>query len=93
MPFRTAPSFARLTAIKPNRKKGIEMEINYYKGLSVEYSLALVRANDASKTFRIAQEAYRSRKIGDAEFLAAKALHDAAQNEFDAAFAKESAKA
>lgn len=65
------------------------MAINQYKAPSVEYSLALVRANDASKAFRSVQEAYRSGKIGDAEFLAGKALHDAAQKEFDAAYAKE----
>ena len=53
-----------------------------------EYAAALTKANAASAEFRKAQLAYRSRQIGDKEFLAAKALHDAACKEFDAAFAK-----
>ena len=55
-----------------------------------EYEIALTQSRIASAEFRKAQLAYRSRQIGDAEFLAAKALHDAACKEFDVAFAKES---
>lgn len=39
--------------------------------------------------FRAAQQAYRSRQINDAEFLAAKAKYDASEKAFDAAYAKE----
>lgn len=53
------------------------------------YAKALEEANKASAEFRTAQAAYRARKINDAEFLAAKAKHDASQKEFDAAYAEE----
>lgn len=53
-----------------------------------EYKAALDKANAASAAFRQIQQAYRSRKIGDAEFLAGRAEYDAACKEFDAAFEK-----
>ena len=54
-----------------------------------EYKAALEKANKVSAEFRAAQIAYRARKIGDAEFLAAKAKYDASEKAFDAAYAKE----
>lgn len=39
----------------------------------------------ASKEFRAAQTAYRSRKIGDVEFLAAKAKYETSEVVFSAA--------
>ncbi len=65
--------------------------MTYEAGVSAEYAQAFDKSRAASAEFRKAQLAYRSRQIGDAEFLAAKALHDAACKEFDVAFAKESA--
>ena len=59
---------------------------------SAEYTTAREAANRASQEFRRVTDAYRARKIGDAEFLKAKAEHDAAQREFDAAYAKEGAR-
>lgn len=57
--------------------------------LSSEYIEALEASRIASRTFAAAQRAYRAREIGDAEFLAARALHDAALAAFDAAYDKE----
>ena len=57
---------------------------------SREYELALEKARQASRAFAVAQKAYRTRQIGDAEFLAAKKIYDASGVEFDAAYAKES---
>lgn len=57
--------------------------------MSKTYEAALTKANKASREFMAAQSAYRNRQIGDAEFLAAKALNDAASKEFDAAFSLE----
>ena len=56
--------------------------------MSTEYEKALEVSRVASKEFDLAVTAYRARKIGAAEFLAAKAKHDAAMKMFDAAFAK-----
>lgn len=53
-----------------------------------EYEIALEAHNKAIREFRAAQEAYRSRKIHDAEFLAAKAKYEEATKVFDIAFAK-----
>ena len=57
--------------------------------LSIEYIEAWADAKKADKAFRKAQLAYRMQYIGDAEFLAAKEIHDKAQAEFDVAYAKE----
>jgi hypothetical protein len=54
--------------------------------MTKEYELALEASRKASREFAEAQTAYRARNIGDAEFLAAKAKHDAACKEFDAAY-------
>ena len=53
-----------------------------------EYNAARERANKASGTFRAVAENYLAKKIGDAEFLAAKKIHDKANADFDAAEAK-----
>ncbi len=49
------------------------------------YEIAYNAAMEASAKFRVAQLAYRSRQIGDAEFLAAKAAFDASTKAFDEA--------
>lgn len=56
-----------------------------------EYEAAIAKHNEAIRAFRAIQEAYRSRTIGDAEFLAGRKAYNAATEEFDAAYAKESA--
>lgn len=58
---------------------------------NTEYAMAVAAHDDACKTYRKVQEAYHSMQIGDAEFLAARKVYDAATMVFDAAFAKESA--
>lgn len=52
-----------------------------------EYENALAAANAASATFAKVAADYRAMKIGDAEFLAARAVYDAANAAFDVAFA------
>jgi hypothetical protein len=56
---------------------------------SKRYLEALAKANRASAEFKKAQEAYRSRQIGDKEFLKARAKWDESDKEFDAAYAAE----
>jgi hypothetical protein len=56
---------------------------------SPAYEIALGKARVASAAFGLAQEAYRSRKIGDAEFLAARQLYLDSDAAFDIAFALE----
>jgi hypothetical protein len=53
------------------------------------YEAALEASRKASREFAIVVADYRARKVGDAEFLAAKAKHDEANKVFDAAYAKE----
>lgn len=53
-----------------------------------EYNAALEVFRKASATFSAAQDAYRARTIGDAEFLAARAEFKAADAVMDAAEAK-----
>lgn len=55
----------------------------------MDYQDALKLANEASAKFRAVQLAYRSRQIGDAEFLAAQAEYKKSEVEFDAAFSAE----
>ena len=50
-----------------------------------EYEAALTKSAAAIKEFRAAQLAYRTRTIGDGQFLTAKAVYDAAMSEYDAA--------
>lgn len=56
---------------------------------TAEYLAALEVARLASQAYVKAQLAYRARKIGDVEFLAARKAHDVARDAFDAAFDKE----
>lgn len=53
------------------------------------YFAALQVSDDATLKFLKAQEAYRARKISDAEYCAAFAEHKAALAAFDAAYAAE----
>jgi hypothetical protein len=50
---------------------------------------AVDKADAAYHVFEPIRQAYRARKIGDAEFLAAKAIYDAANREYDAAYIAE----
>lgn len=62
-------------------------------GPSPGYVAASEAANAASERFREAQRAYRAREIDDAAFLAARDANTAAADRYDAAFAKEQARA
>ena len=53
--------------------------------MNKDYEQVLAKANAASAEFRNAQQAYRSRKIGDAEFLAARKAYDESEIEFSKA--------
>ena len=55
------------------------------------YQRAKLRADAAQHLFDAVTRAYRHREIGDAEYLAARKRHDAAQAEFDTAFSLEDA--
>lgn len=57
--------------------------------MTKEYEAALTKVRAATAVFRLAQIAYRSRLCNDAEFLAAKAEHTAAEREFDRAYSAE----
>lgn len=57
--------------------------------MSKEYEAALESAREASQRFARVQQDYRARRIGDEEYLAARADWDHSQVAFDAAFAKE----
>jgi hypothetical protein len=59
------------------------------KNPSAEYERALAASRAASAKFREVTKAYRARKIGDAEFLAARKIDQQAAKDFDAAYAKE----
>lgn len=54
-----------------------------------EYQAASQAMSDAIAQFRIAQQDYRGRRIGDREFLAAKKIYDRYVAEFDAAYENE----
>lgn len=60
--------------------------------MSKAYEAAYKKSGEAIRTFKTVQEAYRSRKIGDAEFLRGKAAYDKAMAAYDAAYAKEQAR-
>lgn len=70
---------------KQSKGPGKEPEV------SGEYAAAHAAVTAATRAFRDAEAAYRSRKIGDAEYLAARKKYEAAQITFDAAHAKEAA--
>jgi len=57
--------------------------------LSLEYTTALDESREATREFSKAQEAYRSQKINDDEFLIARKKYDLAIAEFDRAFKQE----
>lgn len=57
--------------------------------MSPEYEIALATVRAAQKQFDAIRDAYRTRKIGDAEFLAAREEMAKADAAFDVAFAKE----
>lgn len=54
-----------------------------------EYRKALEEHNKASKTFSEVREAYRSRLIGDEEYLAARKAYKEATEAYDAAYLAE----
>ena len=56
---------------------------------SHEYEAASQAMRDATAIFREAQDAYRSRKIGDAEFIAARKVYNSYVAEFDSAYEAE----
>jgi predicted amidophosphoribosyltransferase len=58
---------------------------------SAEYDAALDETRSSTREFQKAQDDYRAGRIGDAEFLAAKAKYEAQDNVFDAAHAQEAA--
>jgi hypothetical protein len=53
------------------------------------YEAALEESRKAARKFMAVQADYRARKIGDAEYLAARAEYEASEKAFDAAYAKE----
>lgn len=57
--------------------------------MSKTYKAALEASRKAARVFMNAQDAYRARTIGDAEFLAAKAEYKKSEAAFDAAFTAE----
>ena len=57
--------------------------------MNAKYAAALAKANAASAEFAKAQSDYRSRKIGDNEFLAARKVYDASTKEFDDSYSLE----
>lgn len=59
---------------------------------SAAYQAALERSRESSRAFTKVQNDYRSLKIGDTEYLAARAVYDKSVAEFDAAFAAEQAR-
>lgn len=51
------------------------------------YELAHAKVTEATKVFNAAKIAYRSLEIGDKEFLAARAIYNTTEAEYDAAYA------
>lgn len=51
--------------------------------LDTEYRTALDEVREATRKFRIAQQSYRARLIGDADFLASRDAYNAASLKFD----------
>ena len=58
--------------------------------MSPEYKAAYEAHNEACKAYDVVVQAYRTMKIGDAEFDAGRKIYDEATKVFDAAFSKES---
>ena len=57
--------------------------------MSEEYKAAYEKSGVAIREFTKAQEAYRARQIGDAEFLTAKAAYLLEMVQYDEAYNKE----
>ena len=57
--------------------------------MTSKYEAALATVRAAQERFNIVRDAYRARKIGDAEFLAAREEMTKANAAFDIAFAEE----
>ena len=55
---------------------------------TAEYAAALEAARAAARAFAAVTADYRARKIGDAEYLAARKIAKEADDAFDVAFAK-----
>lgn len=60
---------------------------------SAEYQRAYEKSALAIREFKEAQQLYRARRIGNAEFLRARAAYDKAMAEYDAAYAAEQERA
>lgn len=59
---------------------------------SAEYKAAYGKSAEAIEAYTKAREDYRAGRIGDDEFLTARAEHEAAMKEYDAAYQKETTK-
>jgi hypothetical protein len=59
--------------------------------MTAEYDNALTAIREATIKFDAIRNDYRAMKIGDAEFLAAKAEYEAATPKFDEAYGEEAA--
>jgi len=57
--------------------------------MTAEYEQALNAVREATRKFYAVRDAYHSLKIGDDEFLAARAEYNEAERVFDAAYARE----
>lgn len=55
------------------------------------YEAAMEKSGAAIRAFKAVQEAYRARKIGDAEYLAGRKAYESAMAEYDIAFDTEAA--
>lgn len=66
------------------------MDLRFASDLSPAYRAACEAHDAALAVFIRAQAAYREQRTGDAEYLAARALFDAATLAYDAAFDAES---
>lgn len=56
--------------------------------MTAEYELALNAVREATRKYKAVQMAYRNGSIGDAEFLAAKAVYDEADKAYELEYAK-----
>ena len=59
----------------------------YFERMKTNYELAMEKSGRAIREFSWARTAYRNRTIGDAEYLAARKVYEAAMAEYDTAFA------
>jgi hypothetical protein len=69
-----------------------ELKGGVVMSMSKRYAAALAKARKASSDFRQAQADYRSRKIGDAEFLKARAAYKRSDEALDQAVSLENAR-